>query len=229
MCSLQAQGIYIKIMCILHKQKEYGAILLKQKEKQNDSKCLDFAIKLGKLLPISVSELNKAITELVDEDVLQIDGDELQQKRMISDNKLSLIRAKAGSKGGKNSSFAKAKSKANTENENEDINENVNINIIEDIYKFWQKELNHPKAILTDDRKKKIKARLKEGFSEDRIKDAIQGIKNSKHHMGQNDNNMIYDDIELICRNGSNVDKFAEMNNIKQKFKGQSRYEEAML
>ena len=81
MCSLKSQGVYVKIMCILHKQKEYGALLLKQKDKQNESKCLNFALKLARLLPVTISDLDEAIQELVDEDVLQIAGDELQQNR----------------------------------------------------------------------------------------------------------------------------------------------------
>ena len=97
--------------------------MLKQKDKQNESKCLNFAFKLARLLPIAMSDLSEAISELVDEDVLQIAGDELQQKRMIKDNALSLIRAKAGSKGGKKRSFAIAKTQANTEDESEDESE----------------------------------------------------------------------------------------------------------
>ena len=34
MCSWKTQGIYIKILCVLHKQKEYGKILFKQNSKQ---------------------------------------------------------------------------------------------------------------------------------------------------------------------------------------------------
>ena len=37
-CSPAANGIYIRLMCILHKSETYGQILLKQKYKQNESK-----------------------------------------------------------------------------------------------------------------------------------------------------------------------------------------------
>lgn len=129
MCSPASQGVYIKIMCVLHKQKEYGSILLKQREKQNSSTSLNFAEKFAKLLPFNAEVINDAIIELVDEEVLIIEDDKLYQKRMVKDNQISEKRAKAGSKGGKKTQFAKAnakaKSEANPENENEYENENV--------------------------------------------------------------------------------------------------------
>ena len=47
-CSAKANGIYIRLMCIMHKSEEYGTILLKQKYKQNESKSenLIFAVML---------------------------------------------------------------------------------------------------------------------------------------------------------------------------------------
>lgn len=120
LCSLSTQGVYIKVMCIMHKSEEYGVILLKQKDKQNGSTRLNFAYKLAKLLPIHVTDIEAALVELLDERVLYIDGDRLCQKRMIRDNEISLKRAKAGKKGGQTTQkFAKAKNKANNEYEYE--------------------------------------------------------------------------------------------------------------
>jgi len=36
-CSPATQGVYIKLLCVLHKMEEYGTILLKQKRKQKVS------------------------------------------------------------------------------------------------------------------------------------------------------------------------------------------------
>jgi len=127
-CSAAAQGVYIKMMCIFHKSEPYGGILLKQKDKQNESTSLNFAYVFAKLLPFDLQQIHDAILELLDEKVLRIDGDFLFQKRMVEDNKLSEIRSLAGKKGGKKTQsktkdftndFAKAKIKANTEDENE--------------------------------------------------------------------------------------------------------------
>ena len=129
-CSSSATGIYIKVMCIMHKSDEYGTILLKQKDKQTDNQISNFAIKLVKYLPFPLNEIISGLTELVNEGVIQIEDNKLMQKRMIQDNELSIIRAKSGSKGGfaKANNIAKdiAKDIANTEDENED--ENININ-----------------------------------------------------------------------------------------------------
>jgi hypothetical protein len=133
MCKPSSQGIYIKILCIMHKSEHYGCILLKQKDKQDENVCLNFARKLARLLPFTIDEINDAIIDLLDEKVLYLDDDMLCQKRMIKDNSISVSRSKAGSKGGtstqqKNKNFAKAKTEANSVNVNEYVNEDVNSN-----------------------------------------------------------------------------------------------------
>ncbi len=123
-CSAESTGIYIRLMCIMHKSEPYGAILLKQKDKQTVEQVENFALKLARQMPYQFDQILRGLNELLSESVIQIEGDLLYQKRMIADNDLSLKRADAGKKGGK---FAqaklKAKDKANTENKNE--NENV--------------------------------------------------------------------------------------------------------
>ena len=47
-CSAESTGVYIRLMCIMHKSDEYGTILLRQKDKQNSNNCLNFANKLAK-------------------------------------------------------------------------------------------------------------------------------------------------------------------------------------
>lgn len=113
-CSAQSVGVYIKIMCIMHKSDEYGTILLKQKDKQTSSTVENFALKLIKHLPFDLVVIKDSISELVAEGVLTIDGDKIFQKRMVKDNNISEKRSLAGSEGGKRTQFAKAKSKANS-------------------------------------------------------------------------------------------------------------------
>ena len=134
-CSAESTGVYIRLMCILHKNEEYGCILLKQKDKQNESNILNFALKLAKQMPYDVSTIERSLTELIEEKVLIIEEDLLYQKRMRKDGILSDKRSKAGSKGAKKkgantfaSDFAiannEAKVQANSENE-VDINNNL--------------------------------------------------------------------------------------------------------
>jgi hypothetical protein len=87
-----------------------------------------------------------------------------------------------------------------------------NSDIVLNLFTYWQEQLQHPQARLDASRRKVIAARLKEGYEPERIKQAIRGIKLSPHNMGQNDRNTHYDDIELICRTGKNIDRFADMD-----------------
>lgn len=98
-CSAAATGVYIRIMCLLHKSEPYGKLLLRQKDRQTDWQIQDFADKLAKHLPYTASVILAGLTELIDEGCLHIDGDFLCQKRMISDNELSIKRSNSGKKG----------------------------------------------------------------------------------------------------------------------------------
>lgn len=129
-CSAAANGVYIRLMCLMHKSEEYGTILLKQKDKQNENNIQNFACKLVKNMPFTAEEIFNGLTELVEENVVQIEGDKLLQKRMIKDNYISEIRSSAGSKGGNKrkkqtqdsefaSDFAQAKTEAKTEQNHE--------------------------------------------------------------------------------------------------------------
>jgi hypothetical protein len=122
-CSALATGVYIRVMCIMHKSEQYGTILLKQKDKQNIKQIENFCLKLAKQLPYEYDVILTGLEELIAEGCLQIEGDLLIQKRMVSDHELSLKRSNSGSIGGKNSrkgehienNFAQANSQANVE------------------------------------------------------------------------------------------------------------------
>jgi len=132
-CSAESQGVYIRLMCLMHKSEQYGAITLKQKDKQNDKQILNFAYKLVRQMPFDVETIVRSLTELLEENVLTLDGDTLFQKRMVRDGELSEKRANAGFRGGKCSSAGKqnesktaSKTQANTENESENEIESEN-------------------------------------------------------------------------------------------------------
>ncbi len=99
-CSASAHGIYLRLMCILHKQDKYGLLCLKQKHKQSESKIINFASLLCKQMPFEAKTIAEGLQELLDEDVVQIDGDTLYQKRMVKDGELSLVRSTIGKTGG---------------------------------------------------------------------------------------------------------------------------------
>lgn len=78
----------------------------------------------------------------------------------------------------------------------------------EEVFDFWKTTLDHPNAKLTKERDRLISARLTEGYSVDELKNAVLGCSKSGYHQGKNDERKVYDAIELICRNGSNVERF---------------------
>ncbi|NCT92925.1 MAG: hypothetical protein GXC72_00750 [Chitinophagaceae bacterium] len=127
-CSAESTGVYIRLMCIMHKSEQYGTILLKQKHKQSKDVVSNFAAMIAKQMPYDFHTVKKSLAELIGENVLSVEGDMLIQKRMVKDNAVSEKRSKAGKTGGektqeKNKNFAKAKTEANdqanTEYEND--------------------------------------------------------------------------------------------------------------
>ena len=134
-CSAEATGVYIRLLCIMHKSQEYGKILLRQKDRQTDQQIFNFAAKIAKSMPYEVSVISRSLEELVNEGVLTIEGNVLYQKRMVKDGELSDKRALSGRKGAESTNgrsqrgtqFAAAKPSAklsaNSENENDIDNE----------------------------------------------------------------------------------------------------------
>lgn len=115
-CSAECTGVYIRIMCLMHKSDQYGKILLKQKYKQPDKQTKNFAKQLARSMPYDLLVIENSLDELINEGVLILDGDIVSQKRMIKDNNISEIRRSAGTKGAEvKKEFAKAKLKANPE------------------------------------------------------------------------------------------------------------------
>jgi len=134
-CSPAATGVYIRLMCIMHKSDEYGTILLKQKDKQTNNQIENFALKLAKYMPHTIDEIISGLIELTEEGVITTDGDKLIQKRMVRDNYISEVRSDAGKEGGKKTSFAKAKVKAKLQAKNTANTEYEYENDIKELYK----------------------------------------------------------------------------------------------
>ena len=83
-------------------------------------------------------------------------------------------------------------------------------NDVLEIFNYWKEVMKkNNSASLNKKRDTAIKGRLKEGYTVEQIKQAVLGCSMTPHNMGQNDNGKRYDDIELICRNGCNLERFA--------------------
>lgn len=111
-CSAESVGVYIMLMCVLHKQETYGALTLREKDKTSESQVRNFAVKLIRQLPYDADTIERGLNELLDEGVLSLDGDTLFQKRMVRDGDISQKRASAGKS-------SRSKSKAEDEQSTE--------------------------------------------------------------------------------------------------------------
>ena len=98
-CSAESVGVYIMLMCVMHKQEEYGTIALREKDRKSADIISDFSAKLAKHLPFGEGVIYRAIQELLAEGVVRKDGEKLIQKRMVRDADISDKRSTAGRKG----------------------------------------------------------------------------------------------------------------------------------
>lgn len=121
-CSAESIGVYIMTMCVLHKQKEYGKLTLNKRDKQNfqqqENNVPIFAIKLHYHLPFDVPCIERSLIELLEREIVTIEGDTLYQKRMVKDGQISIKRSEAGKKGASATNgkeFAEANSSAGAE------------------------------------------------------------------------------------------------------------------
>jgi len=85
--------------------------------------------------------------------------------------------------------------------------------LVKTVFGYWvEKRSKDPKRTrLTTQRRHKVEQRLREGYTVEDLKAAIDGVARSPHHCGENDSGTVYDDLELICRNGGNVERFRDM------------------
>lgn len=128
LCSAAATGVYIKIMCLMHKSREYGKISLNPRFKTSSNFIKNIATQLTKQLPFDFKVVVSALNELIESDVISVENDVIFQKRMVKDYQISEARARAGRIGGIETQhgFAKAKYKANIKANYVNGIENVN-------------------------------------------------------------------------------------------------------
>lgn len=75
------------------------------------------------------------------------------------------------------------------------------------VFAHWQAACNHPTARFTNDRRSKVEARLREGYTEQQLLAAVDGAARAPF---TNEQGKTFDDLELICRTGSKVEGFMQ-------------------
>lgn len=92
---------------------------------------------------------------------------------------------------------------------------------VNEVFDFWVAETKRDPARyrLTADRRTRIAARLKDGYSVDDLKSSIRGYATDPFHSGQNNRGRRYDDIPTILKSGAKVDAGIEIDqgNAKRK------------
>lgn len=79
--------------------------------------------------------------------------------------------------------------------------------VARELFAYWQEQCGHPNAKPTKDRLRKVVARLREGYTAEQIRCGIDGAARAAY---VGDNGKVYDDLELICRNGSKLESFID-------------------
>lgn len=101
---------------------------------------------------------------------------------------------------------------SSTETTTEITTETTNISAqVSELFNFWVQTMGKASTTKLDSKRSTaIKKRLSDGYSVDYIKTAIVNCSKTPHNMGHNDRGQPFNDIELICRNASNLERFNE-------------------
>ncbi len=92
-CSIQAQSMFINLMCFMHQSEEYGFLLING-TKPNDKTIIN-------QLKTHHKTYHKGMQELIINGVIKIDSREVYYcSRMVEDNRIRLVRRQTGSMGG---------------------------------------------------------------------------------------------------------------------------------
>lgn len=80
----------------------------------------------------------------------------------------------------------------------------------DEIFVYWRTAAGKSKATFTPQRRQKLRARLREGYSVAAIKRAIDFICTDPFHTGDNESGKSYVDLELICRNATKLEQYID-------------------
>lgn len=86
---------------------------------------------------------------------------------------------------------------------------------IRSVFEFWQQTHDHRGAKLDSTRTQRIRARLREGFTPDQLKRAIANAKLDEFLMGKNDRNRVFDGLETLLKNASQVERLEALSSGK--------------
>lgn len=80
------------------------------------------------------------------------------------------------------------------------------------LFDYWRERCNHPHAKFTSERRRKVEARMNEGYTDAQIRKGIDGAAKAAY---VDEKGKVFDDIELICRTGSKLEDFMARDDAK--------------
>lgn len=134
----------------------------------------------------------------------------------------------------RSSTVVESRSTKKTVSENENVSVSVSVNdsvsdkdikkplstkadLAREVFDYWVEVMGKTKGSkFNDKRKRAVSARLKEGYTAEELKEAVLGCSMTPYNMGDNPQHQVYDDLELICRDGSKVERFRGNSVVKQ-------------
>ncbi len=83
---------------------------------------------------------------------------------------------------------------------------------VRELFVYWCKETGRDaqRTKLTPERDRRIRGRLRDGYSLTDIKLAIANVARSQFHNGENEQGRVYNDLTLICRSGSQLEQYRD-------------------
>lgn len=104
----------------------------------------------------------------------------------------------------------------NTQHPTPNIETNTSVGLLADpvspekrVFAHWVSVMGKNGNTAFDaNRRGKVEARLRDGFSPESLMLAVDGCAKTPHNMGENDRGERYDDLALICRDAAHVERF---------------------
>lgn len=94
----------------------------------------------------------------------------------------------------------------------EDQRSEKDVALVARVFEFWRQDTGHYRTTLDSKRRGRIKARIREGFTYERMTAAIVNRRNDPFLMGQNDTGRVFDGIETLLRDAAQVERLEELS-----------------
>ena len=79
------------------------------------------------------------------------------------------------------------------------------------VFEHWKARMRKGgKAKFKGKRRRAVEARLRDGYTVEELCEAVDGCAVTPHNLGLNESGQRYDDLELICRNEAQVERFQQ-------------------